>query len=149
MALVVAADLLDSRSGLVERRIGEQPVAGRIAIAYVRVLRKHGPGAREITDAAIAEPAARRLNVHVLRDHEFRFRASKVRAVAPGVARDGARVREPPVVAREQGQVPLLRRVDLERDLESFAGPAGEREEAAELVHPEAVRPAVEFDRAI
>src|SRR5262249_17491171 len=80
---VVARDCTYGIGGLLDGVEREQPFAGRQHLAEPRVLGEHGTSAGEITDAAIAEPPASRLNVHTLRNHQLRSRAANVVAIPP------------------------------------------------------------------
>src|SRR5437879_12705692 len=89
---VVGLDRAERLDGLLHRAVREKPTPRRHELADAGVLGHDGPARREVADAPIAEPAAPRADVDVLRDGELAARGANERAVAVGVARDRSRV---------------------------------------------------------
>src|SRR6478752_4814313 len=79
---VIPPDLLDAFNRFIDRREGEQPFTARVAIGPAGVLREDGLAAGEVADAAVAEPSAAGLDVHVLSDAELAMRLLNVSAVS-------------------------------------------------------------------
>src|SRR6185369_16132255 len=71
---IVRVDPGERVDRLVHRLVGEEAFAGRDEAAETAVLRDDWPAGGEIAGAAVAEPAALRPDVDVLRDRELAAR---------------------------------------------------------------------------
>ena len=110
MARIVADDGVDPRARLVRRLEREQALAGREEPAEAGFLCHDGPAGCEITDAAIAEPAAARRGVAALGHADLAFRALHERPIAVRCIRHLRRIDQRPAVRRQEREVPLSRR---------------------------------------
>ena len=128
---VVSLDRAQRLDGLLHGAVREEPTPRRHELADAGVLGHDGPARREVADAPIAEPAAPRPDVDVLRDGELAARGANERAVALGVARDRRRVDERPPGVAETGRHRGIDRVH--RQLEATDRVPRQVEEAEEV----------------
>ena len=99
---VVGLDRLERGDGLVDRREGEERLAGRQHASEAGVLRHHRPAGGEVGGTAVAEPAAAQADILVLRNGEFGPRAPDVVAVGVDVGGEVERRSDTPAAALEQ-----------------------------------------------
>src|SRR5205085_7596431 len=129
---VVGLDRLDRSRGLVDRLEYEQGFAGRQNPLETRVLCDDGSARREVGGRPVAEPAASKAHVLVLRDGELAPRAADVVAIRIGVGREVEGVPDPPAAALEQ--LLVLQGVAGERELEPATGAPRKGQELPELL---------------
>src|SRR5205814_10720352 len=94
MPYVVAPDLLVAFYRFIDGREGYQSLAARVGIGPACVLREHRLPAGEVAHAAVAEPPAAGLDVHVLGDGEFGVRLLDVLTVSDRIGGDFARIEQ-------------------------------------------------------
>src|ERR687898_2774569 len=105
---IIPRYLFDTGQRLLQRRKGDQALADRIEAFKPGILRQDGFAAGKIADAAVAEPAAVGLHVHVLGDHELGTRVLNERSVGPGITSNGGRVHQRPTVSLEKREITAL-----------------------------------------
>src|SRR5215467_4019852 len=130
MRRVVAVHLAHGVRRFAERIEREEAAAARDELGEPGVLRDDRLARRQVADAPIAEPAAARARVDVLRDRELTARSLHVARVGVEIGGMTVRVGEPPTTRgelRADGRV-----VGVEGELERLRGPRGETGEAAE-----------------
>src|SRR6266404_8320451 len=98
MRRVVALDRPQRRGRLLDGREREQTASRRHALAEAGLLRDDGSPGGEKADTAIAEPAAARPHVDVLRDRQLAARALDEAAVRIDIGGDRSRIDERPAV---------------------------------------------------
>src|SRR5688500_17399005 len=98
MAGIVADDGVDARARLVCGLEREESRAGGEEAAEPGLLCDDGPAGREITDAAIAEPAAARRGVAALGHADLTLRALHERAITVRSIRHLGRIDQRPAV---------------------------------------------------
>ena len=115
------------------------PSFGRQQVGQTSVLRHHWQAAREVADAAIADPAAAGVDVHTLGDHDLGGRLSDVLLVSPWVARHVAWRDQRPAVGAKQVDIRRIAGMNIERQLEPALAGLRQGRELPEFAGPQPV----------
>src|SRR5437660_9313049 len=102
MTLVVAVNSGDSGGSFIQISKRDNAVADSEPVAQAGVLHEHRASRGQITNAAVAEPAAAHYDVTVFRNAEFSARTLDEPAITRGRLRDDFAGRDFPAVAFQQ-----------------------------------------------
>src|SRR5439155_13513730 len=142
MPVVVGCDGLGTGDRLLERAESEEPLVGGNRLAESRVLDERRLAGGQIAGRPVAEPARVRLDVDALGNRELGRRTLNVAPKQVWIARDRARVDQAPAVCLERLQIALLRRMDVERELEGLRRTLRQLDDLPELVELQPVHAA-------
>jgi hypothetical protein len=112
---VVAANPRHAVDGFLHGAEHQQAFAGRQLVADPCVLDQRGLAAGEVADGAIADPAAARRHVHLLRDAELGAGRLDVLLIVFRRLNDFCGIHKLPAVAGERKKIASVSGVDVER----------------------------------